>query len=66
MSNLDPGHAMEWKQKQKYHTLGHNSSIIQYKNMMTAEKQNIEHIVKVVINMVFIKSMNFAKGGLDP
>jgi hypothetical protein len=32
MSNLDPGHVMEWKQKQKYHTLGHNSSKIQYKN----------------------------------
>ena len=30
---------------------------------MTAEKQNIEHIIKVAINMVFIKSMNFAKGG---
>jgi hypothetical protein len=29
---------------------------------MTTEKQNIEHIIKVAINMVFIKSMNFAKG----
>ena len=31
--------------------------------MMTTEKQNIEHIIKVAINMVFIKSMHFAKGG---
>ena len=35
------------------------------------EKQNIEHMVKVVINLIFIKSVNFAHtqtkgGGSDP